>query len=119
MAKKKVRGRPRKEIDPDVLKNLCVIHATQEECAAFMEVSADTINRRLVEEGYEKGFPEFFERHSAGGKVSLRRRQYRKAVEDGDNTMLIWLGKQWLGQSDKHEHTGNFNVTIGGDDADL
>ena len=32
--------------------------------------------------------------------ISLRRAQYQVA-KDGNPTMLIWLGKQWLGQSEK------------------
>jgi hypothetical protein len=37
--------------------------------------------------------------------VALRRRQF-KAADDGNPTMLIWLGKQYLGQADKPEVTG-------------
>jgi hypothetical protein len=31
-----------------------------------------------------------------------------QAAENGDRTMLVWLGKQWLGQTDtqRTEHTG-------------
>ncbi len=36
------------------------------------------------------------------GKASLRRKQYEIAMS-GNTTMLIWLGKQALGQSDKQE----------------
>lgn len=35
----------------------------------------------------------------------LRAAQYKAAME-GNTTMLIWLGKQRLGQSDKNELTG-------------
>lgn len=34
------------------------------------------------------------------GKMNVRRRQYTKAME-GDNTQLIWLGKNLLGQTDQ------------------
>jgi hypothetical protein len=27
-------------------------------------------------------------------------------LEDGNSTMLVWLGKQYLGQRDKNELTG-------------
>jgi len=36
------------------------------------------------------------------GKLSLRRKQVELAVE-GNPTMRIWLGKQYMGQKDKHE----------------
>lgn len=35
-------------------------------------------------------------------KISLRRKQIQLA-DDGDRTMLIWLGKQHLGQRDKFD----------------
>ena len=34
------------------------------------------------------------------GKASLRRKQYEVAM-GGNCTMLVWLGKQYLGQTDK------------------
>jgi hypothetical protein len=40
-----------------------------------------------------------------GGKMSLRRHQWR-ALEEGNTTMLVWLGKQYLGQREKNEVTG-------------
>lgn len=46
-------------------------------------------------------FAEAFEVGRAKGHESLRRAQWRAAVEEGNVTMLIWLGKQYLGQSDK------------------
>ena len=36
--------------------------------------------------------------------MSLRRKQYELALE-GDRTMLIWLGKQHLGQSEPYKKT--------------
>lgn len=37
----------------------------------------------------------------ANVKVTIRQKQLKKALEDGNSQMLIWLGKQYLGQSDK------------------
>ena len=39
------------------------------------------------------------------GKASLRRMQ-GKSAQDGNVTAQIWLGKQMLGQRDKHELSG-------------
>jgi len=39
------------------------------------------------------------------GKEMLRSKQFEKAILQGDNTMLIWLGKQVLGQRDQIEQT--------------
>jgi len=48
----------------------------------------------------DKEAMEAFERGKSEGKLSLRRLQMQKA-EAGDTTMLIWCGKNILGQSDK------------------
>ena len=36
-------------------------------------------------------------------KISLRAKQVQLAL-DGDRCMLVWLGKQWLGQKDRLDH---------------
>lgn len=89
----------KKQIDYAQLDKLCAIQCTGEECAAFLGMDYDTLNNRLKEDG-GAGFSDYYAQKSAGGKVSLRRKQYQKAVEEGNPTMLIWLGKQWLGQKD-------------------
>jgi hypothetical protein len=96
-------ARPRKDFDIDQLRNLVRIQCTAEECAGVMGLSEDTIDRRLKEEGYD-GFADFYKKHSDEGKASLRRAQW-KAAQDGNPTMLVWLGKQMLGQRDRHDHT--------------
>ena len=92
-------GRPRAVIDYDTLKKLCAIHCTGEECAAILGVDYDTLDTALKRDKHG-GFSEYFKKHSAKGKMSLRRRQFEQA-ESGNTTMLVWLGKQYLGQTDK------------------
>lgn len=91
-------GRPRKEIDWEQLEKLCAIHCTGEECASVLKINYETLNEAIKREGYE-GFPEYFKKYSGSGKASLRRMQF-KSAESGNATMLIWLGKQYLGQRD-------------------
>ena len=87
----KKTGRPPVDVDLELLDDLASIHCTYEEMAAILKVDADTLAKR---------FSERIEQKKQSGKSSLRRRQWR-AAEEGDRTMLIWLGKQWLGQTDK------------------
>ena len=94
-------ARPRKEIDMEKVKRMCGIMCTAEEVASVLEISVDTLDRRLKEE-FDCGYAEFFKRYSGTGKVSLRRWQF-EAAKKGSNAMLIWLGKQYLGQTDKSE----------------
>ncbi len=109
-------GRPRKEIDMELLTRLCQIQCTALECAAMLGVSDVTLDARLVE-ATGSGFLDYFKSHSGEGKVSLRRAQFKAAlgspaVEATETTpaipmlrpsitMQIWLGKQWLDQKDQ------------------
>src|SRR6476620_3260474 len=89
-------GRPRKELNQQTFEGLCEIQATLEEIAGVLRVSEDTVER-WCERTYDLGFAECFKKFSAGGKTSLRRQQFALAMK-GNATMLIWLGKQYLGQ---------------------
>jgi hypothetical protein len=92
-------GRPRKEIDQHTFEGLCEIQCTLEEIAGVLRVSEDTVER-WCERTYELGFADAYKKFSATGKTSLRRSQFELAKK-GNPTMLIWLGKQYLGQIDK------------------
>ena len=92
-------GRPRKEVDEKQVEKLMAIQCTAEEIAGWFGVSVDTIDRRIKEWGYPN-FAEMFKQFSQDGKISLRRAQYKVATEKLNVAMLIWLGKQYLGQSD-------------------
>lgn len=97
-------GRPKIEFtddDFDKLVGLIRIQCTATECASVFDMSTDTLDRRIKERD-EISFAELYKKHSDQGKVSLRRMQW-KAAENGNIAMLVWLGKQMLGQSDKQE----------------
>lgn len=92
-------GRPVKTIDWEQFDKLCFLQCTRKEIAAFFDVNDDTIEA-ICQREKNISFSGYYEQKSAGGKISLRRRQY-KLADSGNATMLIWLGKQWLGQSDQ------------------
>lgn len=94
-------GRPKIEIDFKGLKKLCNIQCTLVEISQWFNCSEDTVERR-VKEKYDITFAEYYKKNSARGKMSLRRKQMQVALK-GNVTMLIWLGKQHLGQTDKTE----------------
>ena len=102
--KKNKGGRPEKPIDYNQLQKLCAIQCTGEECASLLECSYEHLNNQLKKDGHG-GFLDYFKKHSATGKASLRRRQYKAAVEDGNVPMMIWLGKQYLGQKEPEKAT--------------
>lgn len=100
----KKNGRPLAIIDWETVDKLCALHCTGVEIASIIGVGYDTLESAIKRE-FKLSFPEYFAQKSATGKVSLRRKQYTAAVDDGVPSMMIWLGKQWLGQQDKPEPT--------------
>lgn len=90
-------GRPRIEIARELFEDLCAIQCTQEEIAAVCHCSPDTLERWCKREYGEK-FAVVYAQKRQAGHESLRRAQWRKATERQDTSMLIWLGKQYLGQ---------------------
>lgn len=95
-------ARPQLEIDENQLEKLASIMCTMKEMAAFFGCSVDTLENRfsdVIKTGREKG------------TASLRRMQYA-AAEKGNTAMLIWLGKQYLGQSDKVDHSNEKETVV-------
>lgn len=103
-------ARPRIEIDKDQFIGLCNIQCTLTEIADWFKCSEDTIERWCKRE-LGSGFAESYKKYSVGGKISLRRYQMKMAEHNA--TMAIWLGKQYLGQTDKQEVA----VAVQNDDA--
>lgn len=92
-------ARPKKELNWEVIDKLCEFQATQEEIAQFCECSVDTLDRRS-KELFDMSFADYFDEKRGKGKISLRRAQWQSA-QKGNATLLIWLGKQYLGQKDR------------------
>ena len=95
-------GRPLIEIDWDTVDRLCADQCTATEIAANLGISIDTLERATRR---EKGktfasFADYFKEKRQVGYQRLRSRQFVSALQEGNPTMLIWLGKQYLGQSD-------------------
>lgn len=90
-------GRPKTEIDFNIVKSLCGLQCTGEEIASVLNINYDTLNARIKEE-YNETFSDYFKKASAGGKASLRRVQFELAKKSP--AMCIWLGKQYLGQKE-------------------
>lgn len=100
-AKRGPKGPSKELTDQDFtrLLNMMRIQCTQTEICMVLGMSDTTLNRRLKERGYEN-FADCYKKHNGEGRMSLRRMQW-EAAENGNPTVLIWLGKQYLGQSDK------------------
>lgn len=102
-------GRPKKEFTEaqiEQIKALARCHCPDSEIAAFMHVGENTIKRH---------FGPLIKEERESGRASIRAKQFKLAMA-GDKTMLVWLGKQLLGQKDKNEiqqdNTGKTEVII-------
>ena len=114
MAKK--RGRPKVEIDWEMFDKLCAFQCTLSEISDWFGCSEDTIERRCKDEK-KMYFADYFKKKASAGKISLRRSQWQ-AAQNGNTALLIWLGKQYLGQKDKPEDYSDsdkysFNINFG------
>ena len=98
-------ARPVIEIKKEQFESLCNLQCTLDEIAGFFKCSSDTIER-WCKRTYNQGFADTYKIYSQNGKISLRRYQYKLAEKHPN--MAIWLGKQWLGQTDKIEATTSF-----------
>lgn len=102
-------ARKKKEIDLEQFKKLCELQCTLPEIAGFFDCCDDTIQRWCARELGMK-YSEAFEKYSAGGRISLRRYQFKLAEHNA--SMAIWLGKQYLGQRDQIDANVNTDGQI-------
>jgi hypothetical protein len=86
-------------IDLEELEKLAALHCTQEEAAGWFGIARETLSRKLRQKRYR----EAWDRGKLRGLVSLRRKQFQKNTD----AMLIWLGKQYLGQRDRPDGDEN------------
>lgn len=87
------------DLNWDVVDALCGVRCTMVEIAAQLGCSPSTVTRRIKEK-HDMTFRQYWETKSSTGTIALRRKQFQLAM-NGNVTMLIWLGKQALGQKDQ------------------
>lgn len=84
------RGENKKIIDPKEVQKLASIGMKNSEIAEYLDIDDSTLNYN---------FKQYLTKGRHDLKVSLRRAQISLALS-GNATLLIWLGKNILGQSD-------------------
>ena len=89
--KRKV-GRPELDLNPNMVIGLARMECTVYEIAGALGCSSKTLQKEKWKELIHQGRMQ--------GNVSLRKKQYDLALK-GNVTMLIWLGKNRLGQKDQ------------------
>ncbi|HET7336299.1 MAG TPA: hypothetical protein VFJ23_00230 [Candidatus Nitrosotalea sp.] len=93
--------RPEKQIDWRRVDELLEAGCLGTEICSHFDLTADRFYDR-VKEKYGMSFTDYSQEKRQKGDSRLREKQFNKAIE-GDNMMLIWLGKNRLGQKDKQE----------------
>lgn len=91
-------GRRRIDIDTTQFESLCGLQCTEQEIADFFNVDRTTL-WAWCKRTYKANFSTVFKQKKGVGRISLRRKQFRLASKSA--AMLIWLGKQYLGQRDE------------------
>jgi hypothetical protein len=90
------------------IEGLARIQCTQVEICDIFDVTEKTLNLALKKHSGVT-FSQLIKKNMSHGKASLRRNQW-KAADKGVPSILIWLGKQHLGQKEQVENTGAVEV---------
>lgn len=101
-------ARPKKEIDKIEFEKLCCMQCTEDEICDWFDVTDKTLSS-WCRRTYGKGFSDISRQKRGVGKIALRRAQFQLAKKNA--TMAIWLGKQYLRQTDKVEETKRFDTS--------
>lgn len=96
-------------INKTQFEDLCKIMCTENEICSFFHIAHDTLNNWTKIE-YGETAERTIKKLGDGGRMSLRRIQWKHA--ESNPTMAIWLGKQYLGQTDKVENTTMERIQI-------
>ena len=93
--------RPKIQVDWTKVDQLLEAGCDGTEVAAYFGMHEDTFYERVLEQ-HKVGFTAYKAQKRARGNSLLLGKQFQVAMS-GDKTMLVWLGKQRLKQTDKAE----------------
>lgn len=106
-------GRPKINISEEqyeqIVKLISIGH-TEVEIADILEISIDTLKRRVKE---DKGitFAQFYKKNSSGYKSSIRRSLYMQMTDKKNPVVTMFLGKTVLGLTEDKEYK-DFNKQL-------
>ena len=102
-------GRPEAKIDWNQVDQLLEAGCLTTEIAAYLGICRDTLYKRCQHDKKIE-FSAYSQEKKARGESLLRAKQFQVAME-GDKTMLVWLGKNRIGQADKKDMNVNNNLS--------
>lgn len=98
-------GRKEIPIDMKIVDDLLIQGANGMQIAAYLGVHEDTLYNR-IQFDFGINFSEYSAKKRSKGDAMLHAAQFKKAIR-GDNTQLVWLGKNRLGQRDGEDRGAN------------
>lgn len=98
-------SKPRKPIDWNLVDKLLMAGCSSTEIAPHFDITDETLQERTVKEK-GMGYSAYSATLRSKGESCLRAKQFEKALK-GDNTMMVWLGKNRLKQKDNPDQTIN------------
>ncbi len=107
-------GRPEKEINWKKVDDLLIAGCPGSEIASHFDMHPNTFYRK-VEEKHNVNFTQYCSEKKQLGDSLIRAHQFQKALgltTKGDNTLLIWLGKNRLNQRDTQNDLPVTNETV-------
>jgi hypothetical protein len=111
--RKSLAGRPPKSIDWNLVEQYLLEGSSGQEIAQIFGIHADTLYDRCQKD-FGINFSELSQTNYQKGNQIIRNKQLEVAT-NGNTSMLIWLGKQRLGQREQFPETANqliFNVQV-------
>lgn len=107
MPKRPNAGRKQITIDWKIVDSYLASGCTGTEVAAQLGIYPDTLYRRCISEK-KKNFADYAAEKRQKGDSMLKAKQFGVAM-GGNTTMLVWLGKQRLNQSEQPKGKEEFN----------
>lgn len=101
-------GRDKKIIPPNEVEHLASLGCSDRDIAEYYAISESTLRYN---------FSDFLVKGRHQLKTTLRQKQLQVALE-GHPTMLIWLGKQYLGQGETQHNVGEEILPFSDDELD-
>lgn len=103
-------------IDKNAFEAMCMMQSTRREIALVLGCNEKTLDR-WCKRTYGCNYKDIHIQKKEAGKMSLRRKQWKWA--DKSPAMAIFLGKNYLGQSDSPEVKNENTVVVIKDDMTL
>jgi len=97
-------------INKEELEKIMHFFPSRKETADWFKISESSLERFIRRE-FDLTFEAFRDKGFVRTKMAIKRKQIEMALS-GDRTMLIWLGKQLLGQTEKIEQTAQESIQV-------